>query len=62
MTSRADDQGWFWTEPWQAGEQEAATQITAGQTKDYADAQSMFDDLDCDRLGTLRALFRHRDR
>ncbi len=62
MTSRADDQGWFWTERWQAGEQEATAQITAGRTKDYTDAQPMFADLDRNRLGTWRELFRRRDR
>jgi antitoxin PrlF len=60
MTSRPDDQRWFWTEQWQAGEVEATAHIAVGQTKDYADAQSMFDDLDRRRLAILRRLFRHQ--
>jgi len=46
MTSVPADHAWFWAEQWQEGERKAAAQIAAGHAEVYADAESMFADLD----------------
>jgi hypothetical protein len=44
---RDDDQAWFWTEEWQAGERQVDEDIAAGRTiGPFYSAEEMFDALD----------------
>lgn len=37
------DQAWFWSEPWQRGEQEASTDIASGRVETFKDSESFLD-------------------
>ena len=39
------DQAWFWSQEWQAGEQEASNEIARGEGTVYGSAEEMFDAL-----------------
>jgi hypothetical protein len=41
----ADEQAWFWTEAWQAGEQEAEADLAAGRYKTFDTMEDLIDDL-----------------
>lgn len=41
-----DDQAWFWTPEWQAGEREASAQLAAGNTERFDTDDEFFDALD----------------
>lgn len=40
------DQAWFWTESWQAGEEQASRDIEAGRTEVFKDDESFLASLD----------------
>ena len=40
------DQAWFWTESWQAGEEEASQDIDAGRTEVFKDDESFLHSLE----------------
>ena len=42
----ANDQAWFWTEEWQAGEREAEADLAAGQYETFDTMEELIDDLD----------------
>jgi len=41
----AEDQAWFWTEEWQAGEREAETDLAAGRYQVFDKMEDLIDDL-----------------
>jgi len=41
----AEDQAWFWTEEWQAGEREAEADLAAGRYQVFDKMESLIDDL-----------------
>ena len=38
MTEQSDDQAWFWTPEWQAGEREADEELARGEGRRFATA------------------------
>lgn len=36
-----EEQGWFWTPEWQAGEDEASADIAAGRVEGFCDDESL---------------------
>ncbi len=36
LSNRADDQQWYWSAEWQAGEREAEADLQAGRYQDFA--------------------------
>ncbi len=42
----AEDQAWFWSEEWQAGEREAEADIAAGRTKTFDSMEDLLADLE----------------
>jgi hypothetical protein len=40
-----EDQAWFWTEEWQAGEREAEADLTAGRYEAFDTMEELIDDL-----------------
>jgi hypothetical protein len=41
----AEDQAWFWTEEWQAGEREAEADLAAGRYQVFDKMEDLIDDL-----------------
>jgi hypothetical protein len=41
----AEDQAWFWTKEWQAGEQEAEADLAAGRYQVFDTMENLIDDL-----------------
>jgi len=41
----AEDQAWFWTEEWQAGEREAEADLAAGRYETFDTMEELLDDL-----------------
>ena len=41
----AEDQAWFWTEEWQAGEREAEADLAAGRYETFDTMEELIDDL-----------------
>ena len=41
----AEDQAWFWTEEWQAGEREAEADLAAGRYETFDTMEEMIDDM-----------------
>ena len=41
----AEDQAWFWTEEWQAGEREAEADLAAGRYESFDTMEDLIDDL-----------------
>ena len=46
LTRIPASQKWFWAQEWQAGEQEASTEIESGQETVHEDVDAMFAELD----------------
>jgi len=40
-----EDQAWFWTEEWQAGEREAESDLAAGRYQSFDTMEDLIDDL-----------------
>ncbi len=43
-----DDQSWYWTEAWQAGERAAEEDIAAGEGEDFETMEAFLEDLGLD--------------
>ena len=41
----AEDQAWFWTEEWQAGERESEADLAAGRYETFDTMEDLIDDL-----------------
>ncbi len=45
----AEDQAWFWTKEWQAGEQEAEADLAAGRYQSFDTMDELIEDLEWPR-------------
>ena len=45
VLATAEDQAWFWTDKWQAGEREAEADLAAGRYQAFDTMQDLIDDL-----------------
>ncbi len=40
-----EDQAWFWSKEWQAGEREAEADLAAGRCQDFESMEALLEDL-----------------